>query len=73
MEHRRSRIPRNKRGVASGDPREEGKGEGEGEGRRLRFDQLGVRASQLKLPYYRHSVAMDDERCVCVCVYLCVL
>ena len=28
---------------------------------RLRFDQLGIRASRLKLPYYR-SVIADDER-----------
>jgi hypothetical protein len=37
-------------------------GEEEEEEGRLRFDQLGLRASQLKLPYYRHSVAGDEER-----------
>ena len=46
--------------------REEREGEEEGEEEeeegRLRFDQLGVRASQLKLPYYRHSLAGDEER-----------
>ena len=36
----------------------------EGGGPRLRFDQLGLRASQLKLPYYRQSVAEDEERYV---------
>ena len=58
VEYRRSRIPRNERGVASRKRAEDGEEE---EGR-LRFDQLGLRASQLKLPYYRHSVAGDGER-----------
>ena len=61
MEYRRSRIPRNERGVASRKRAEDGEKEEEEEGR-LRFDQLGLRASQLKLPYYRHSVAGDGER-----------
>ena len=60
MEYRRSRIPRNERGVAS--RRRAENGEEEEEEGRLRFDQLGLRASQLKLPYYRHSVAGDEER-----------
>ena len=36
-------------------PREDG-------GARLRFDQLGVRASQLKMPYYRNSGKEDGGR-----------
>ena len=69
MEYRRSRIPRHERGVA---PRERGEEEEEG---RLRFDQLGLRASQLKLPYYRRSIAGDEERwavgvsCFINCLY----
>ena len=57
VEHRQSRIPRDERGVASRKPPER-----EGEGSRLRFDQLGLRASQLKLPYYRHSLAEEEDR-----------
>ena len=60
VEYRPSRIPRNERDMASSRRVEDGEEEEE-EGR-LRFDQLGLRASQLKLPYYRHSVAGDEER-----------
>lgn len=53
---RQSRIQHDKRGVVSADS------PGQDTDRtRLRFDQLGLRASQLKLPYYR-SVSADDER-----------
>ena len=52
---RRSRIQRKERGVVS-----TGSPEQDSDGTRLRFDQLGVRASQLKLPYYRAST--EDDR-----------
>lgn len=44
---------------------EDGEEEEGGGGTRLRFDQLGLRASQLKLPYYRQSITEDDERYLC--------
>lgn len=52
---RRSRIQRKERGVVSA-----GSPDQDADGTRLRFDQLGVRASQLKLPYYRASA--EDDR-----------
>ena len=53
---RRSRILRKERGVVS-----ENCPEQDADETRLRYDQLGIRASRLKLPYYR-SVAVDGER-----------
>ena len=55
MGERRSRILRDKRGVASQDSPQQ-----EGGGARLRFDQLGMRASQLKLPYYRSANGKEE-------------
>ena len=72
---RRSRIQRgDERGIESHDSPHP-----DTDGTRLRFDQLGLRASQLKLPYYR-SISADEERYMytlimhmytCVYMFIC--
>ena len=61
---RQSRILREERSAGEGE--EEGERRGKGgkggkEGGRLRFDQFGVRASQLRLPDYRDSEEDEEE------------